>query len=125
MWIGGKFWELARDPGDPWNSRYLEGMSACTLRWSKYRKEWLEAIKSCDSEESENAWRRVIHSGGCSGTRNYKALYDLLIQILDLGDDCAKSIRSAAFNRLNEIIYQVESQEFDEASLGLPLSRRH
>ena len=76
------------------------------------------------SEELENAWGRVIRNAGYCSIEDGHALLELLLQILESEDTYPDVVRDSAFRRLNEIVFEIEPEGFDEESLNLPLSRR-
>lgn len=124
VWVGEKLWELARNKEDAWQSIYLKGMAQCRLKWAKRDEEWLEAIKRTYTEELQCAWGKVIKEAGYGSTKDRDALFNLLLRILGSRDSFPKSVHTAAFKRVHEIVYEVKALEFDEALLNLPLSRR-
>ena len=123
-WVGDKYWEFAKDKEDTWRPRYIEGMAQCQLKWAEKSQEWLKAIKETNTEELQSAWCRVVVEGHYHNVEDRNALFDLLLHILDSGDTFAKVIRSASLRRLYGIVSEVETVEFDERLLNLPLSRR-
>ena len=121
--VGEKLRKLAEDTEDIWCSRYIEAMRFCKLKWSEHTEELLAAIRGADTEELQVAWCAVISSSHYATDKDREAFYDILLHILDPQNDLADPIKSAAFRRLTMIVYEIEVTEFDEASLGLPLSR--
>jgi len=121
--VGEKLRKLAEDTEDIWCSRYIEAMRFCKLKWSEHTEELLAAIRGADTEELQVAWCAVISSSHYATDKDREAFYDILLHILDPQNDFADPIKSAAFRRLTMIVYEIEVTEFDEASLGLPLSR--
>lgn len=123
-WVGDKYWEFTKDKEDTWRPKYIEGMAQCQLKWAEKSQEWLKAIKEDNTEELQSAWCRVVEKAHYHNIEDRNALFDLLLHILDSGDTFAKVIRVASLRRLHEIVSEVETVEFDEEMLNLPLSRR-
>lgn len=123
-WVGQKLWELAQDESDNWQTRHLKAMAFCRLSWAAEGVTWLKAIAEANSEETLNAWCAVIEHGDCETTRDTKALYDALLQILESPEVFCKAIRQAALRRLHRIIQDVETLDLDEAALNLPMPSR-
>jgi len=124
VWVGDKYWEFAKDKKDIWRPRYIEGMVLCQLKWAEKGQEWLKAIKKSNTEELQRAWCRVVEEADYHGIKDRDALFNLLLQILASGDTFTRAIRFAALRRLTRIVSEVETMEFDEEPLNLPLSRQ-
>ncbi len=100
-------------------------MAQCPLEWAEKSQEWLKAIKEANTEKLQSAWCRVVEEAHYHNVKDRNALFDLLLHILDSGGNTfAKVIRIAALRRLHGIVSEVETIEFDEGLLNLPLSRR-
>ena len=123
IWIGDKFWTLARNKDDIWHSKYIESMSYCRLRWEKKCNEYLKDIKESNKDESLNAWNRVILRADFIELEDRDALLNLLLHILESRDIYPKNIQLVALHRLNLIVSEIP-EKFDEEMLNLPLSQR-
>ena len=123
-WVGDKYWEFTKDKENTWRPKYIQGMAQCQLKWAEKSQEWLKAIKEANTEKLQSAWCRVVEDAHYQNIEDRNALFDLLLHILDSGDTFARVIRVASLRRLHEIVSEVETVEFDEELLNLPLSRR-
>jgi len=124
QWIGDKFWKLAKNRGDIWHARYIEGMAICKLEWAKNHREWLDAMLKADSTDLQKAWSQVIRKAGYCDDQDRGALVNLLLLILESRGPLARSIRTAASGRLLQLVHEIEPAAFEERSLDLPLSSR-
>ena len=123
-WIADKLWELADNKKDIWRPKYIEGLACCTFNWEQRREEMLRAIKETRTDELRDAWRSMIESAGYTEDKDGRALFRLLLHILESKNIFADSIRYSAGNRLHRIVSEIEPAEFDQEELNLPLSRR-
>jgi hypothetical protein len=78
---GEILWKLAGNPNDPWQPRYLDAMSFCSLRWNTWQATWLEALKGNVSEALLKSWADVIRRGGCAESTDGKALLEFLLTV--------------------------------------------
>jgi hypothetical protein len=123
-WIGDKFWELAKNRGDIWHTKYIEGMARCKLKWAENHREWFEDLTKADSIDLQKAWSQVIRRAGYCDDQDRDTLANLLVSILESRGTFPRSIRIAASSRLLELVQEMEPAAFEEESLGLPLALR-
>lgn len=118
---GEILWKLAEDQMDVWQPRYLEVMSFCNLRWSKWHTTWLEVLRRATFEELLDSWVKVIVDADCVESTDRKALLEFLLTILENPKQHPSKVTQAAKRRLSKFISEIEPVGFEEGPLSLPL----